>query len=86
MSYTKPQDGLFVFDTKDDFAEFYGDHKQSIDESEWNESIVIKFFCPNGKEKILGIPDKNDDLDQLLDDLPENTKVELIEKIRVFDD
>lgn len=86
MSYTKPQDGLYVFDTIADFSEFYADHKKCIDESEWNDSIEIKFKCPNGKVKILGIPDKNDDLNQLLDDLPNDTEVDLIQNVRVFDD
>ncbi|MDO5848840.1 MAG: hypothetical protein Q4P18_04850 [Methanobrevibacter sp.] len=84
MSYEKPQDGLYVFDSKADFAEFYAEHKETIDEKVHTDAIELKFECPNGKIKIADFGKDPVDIDQLLDDMPDGVKTELIENVRVL--
>lgn len=67
------------FDTKKDFSDFYATHKECIDNGTGDGSIKIRFIDDDNDTVLFDVPDKNAQLSEVLKELPDDIKVELIE-------
>ncbi|MDO5849174.1 MAG: hypothetical protein Q4P18_06545 [Methanobrevibacter sp.] len=80
MSYNEPRPGFYEFDSKDDFVEFYADHKDCINEGIANGSLEVKFLDDVGDALVSAEPDNEGDLTEVIEILPDNIQVHVIKQ------
>lgn len=82
MSYNmhEPKKGLYEFDNKHDFVEYYEDHKESINQDLSNGLLEVKFLDDVGDALVSAEPTNEGGIEEDLKILPDNIKVHLIKK------